>query len=118
MTNIGPKTPEKEYAGYLNKYVIITILPQGAMHYGKLKSFENRKAVFNPYRGDRLNNGKLENCLLSGDTTVEFIGLNIKIEGTSRELIEKFCELETMNNLVRENELIEKYNRIINNSKS
>ncbi|GEM_PF-6620227 len=118
MTNIGPKTPEKEYKHYLNKYVSISVLPQGPTYYGLLKSFENRKAVFNPYRGDRLNKGKLENCLLSGDTTVEFIGLNIRIEETPKELIEKFCELETMNNLVRENELIEKYNRIINNSKS
>lgn len=109
MENFGPKTLEKEYKEYLNEYVTLTILPQGQTNYGVLKSFEKRKAVLNPYRGDALNNGKLENCLLNENLTIELTGLNIKIEKISKEVIEKWCELETIGYSIRESEMMEKY---------
>lgn len=109
MVEIGLKKQEQEYKAYLNKYVMINILPQGQTYYGQLKSFDKRKAILNPYRGDKLNNGKLENCLLDGELTIELMGLNIKIEETSKELIERWCQLETMSNLVKEKEITEKY---------
>lgn len=112
MVDIGLKKQEKEYKDYLNKYIIINILPQGQAYYGQLKSFEKRKAVLNPYRGDKLNDGKLENCILEDNLTIELVGLNIKIEETSKELIERWCELETMSNFVKEKEIIDKYNEL------
>lgn len=110
MTNkIGFKNVENEYKNYLGKYVIISVLPNRTNYYGFLKSFENRKAVFNPYRGEHVNDGKLEETLLEKDLTVEFRGLNISIEETSEESIRRWCELTTMKNEISERELIEKY---------
>ncbi len=82
-----------------------------------LKSFEKRKAILGPYRGDKIKNGQLENCLLSKETCIELAGLNIKIEETSKELIERWCELETMSNAVKEKELTEKYHKATQPSK-
>jgi len=109
--------PGKEYADYLNKYVLLSLLPQGQNYYGRLKSFEKRKAILGPYRGDKIKNGQLENCLLSKETCIELAGLNIKIEETSKELIERWCELETMSNAVKEKELTEKYHKATQPSK-
>jgi hypothetical protein len=106
--DLGPRKVDNEFKNYVGKYVTIEVLPQGQTYYGYLKSFEKRVAVLNPYRGDTLKEGRLENCLLSKDKTIELKGLNVAIEDISNEVIEEYCKHTNANNFLRIRETYDK----------